>query len=54
MVFVYKYGQIMHNMKVTGTRTKNMPMVNINIQMVQPMKVNGTMIRKKAMVFITF
>ena len=52
MGFVYKYGQVMNNMKVTGTRTKDMPMVNIHLQMVKAMKVNGTTIREKAMVFI--
>ena len=42
----------MHNMKVTGTRTKDMPMVKKKMQVVQAMKVNGAMIRKKDMVFI--
>ena len=52
MVSVYLYGQIINNMKVTGTRLKYMPMVKKQFQMVQAMKVNITLIRRKAMVFI--
>ena len=42
MVFVYITIQAMDNMKVTTTRTKNMPMVNLHMQMVISMKVNVT------------
>ena len=52
MVSVYLYGQIINNMKVTGTRLKYMPMVKKQFQMVQAMKVNITLVRRKAMVFI--
>ena len=41
-------------MKVTGTKTNIMPMVKQHTQVVQSMKVNITIIREKAMVFIPF
>ena len=53
MVSVYMYGQIIKdNMKVTGTKVSDMPMVKKHYQMVKSMKVNITLIRRKAMVFI--
>ena len=39
-------------MKATGTRTNDMHMANIHLQVVQSMKENLIKVRKKAMVFI--